>query len=84
MQDLKFKINRAKFSSTGTAVLENKAILEDMLQAKHKKRVKIIHSPSKSIRPIFNLCKLNAMQVIKNHISKEDKYIFAFNHFSYI
>ena len=26
MQDLKFKINRAKFSSTGTAVLENKAI----------------------------------------------------------
>ena len=26
MQDLKFKINRAKFSTTGTAVLENKAI----------------------------------------------------------
>ena len=53
-----------------------------MFQAKHKKRVKIIHSPSKSIRPIFNLCKLNAMQVIKNHISKEYKYSFAFNELS--
>ena len=62
-----------------TYALEDKTILEDMFQAKHKRRVKIIHSPSKSIRPIFNLCKLNAMQVIKNHISKEDKYIFAFN-----
>ena len=63
-------------------VLENKTILEDMFQAKHKKRVKIIHSPSKSIRPIFNLCKLNAMQVIKNHVSKEDKYTFALNELS--
>jgi excinuclease ABC subunit C len=63
-------------------VLENKTVLEDMFQAKHKKRVKIIHSPSKSIRPIFNLCKLNAMQVIKNHISKEDKYTFALNELS--
>ena len=63
-------------------VLENKTILEDMFQAKHNKRVKIIHSPSKSIRPIFNLCKLNAMQVIKNHISKEDKYTFALNELS--
>ena len=57
--------------------LEDKTILEDMFKAKHKKKVKILHSPSKSIRPIFNLCKLNAMQVIKNHISKEDKYTFA-------
>ena len=65
-----------------THVLENKKILEDMFLAKHKKRVKIIHSPSKSIRPIFNLCKLNAMQVIKNHISKEDKYKFALNELS--
>ena len=63
-------------------VLENKKILEDMFKAKHKKKVKIIHSPSKSIRPIFNLCKLNAMQVIKNHISKEDKYTFALNELS--
>ncbi len=59
--------------------LKNKKILEDMLQSKNKQTVKIINSPNKSIRPIFNLCKLNAMQVIKNHISKEDKYTFAFN-----
>ncbi len=60
-------------------LLDNKTVLEDMFQTKFKKRVKIIHSPSRSIRPIFNLCKLNAMQVIKNHISKEDKYTFALN-----
>ena len=65
-----------------TYVLKNKKILEDMFQAKHKKRVKIIHSPNKSLRPIFNLCKLNANQVIKNHISKEDKYSFAINELS--
>ncbi len=59
--------------------LQNKKILEEMFLAKHKMKVKLIHSPSKSIRPIFNLCKLNAMQVIKNHLSKEDKYTFAFN-----
>ncbi len=59
--------------------LQNKKILEEMFLAKHKMKVKIIHTPSQSIRPIFNLCKLNAMQVIKNHISKEDKYTFAFN-----
>ena len=59
--------------------LEDKKILEDMFDSKHEKKVRIIHSPSKSIRPIFNLCKLNAQQVIKNHISKEDKYTFALN-----
>ena len=59
--------------------LEDKKILEDMFESKHQKKVRIIHSPSKSIRPIFNLCKLNAEQVIKNHISKEDKYTFALN-----
>ena len=53
-----------------------------MFKAKYKKKVKIIHSASKSIRPIFNLCKLNAIQVIKNHISKEDKYTFALNELS--
>ena len=62
-----------------TYVLENKRILEDMFKAKHEKKVTIIHSPSKTIRPIFNLCKLNAKQVIKNHVSKEDKYTFAIN-----
>tara|TARA_B100001057_G_scaffold126366_1_gene125201 strand:- start:68836 stop:70617 length:1782 start_codon:yes stop_codon:yes gene_type:complete len=59
--------------------LEDKKILEDMFESKHQNKVKIIHSPSKSIRPIFNLCKLNAQQVISNHISKEDKYTFALN-----
>ncbi len=63
-------------------MLENKKILEDMFQARHQKRVKIIHTATKSIRPIFNLCKLNAMQVIKNHTSKEDKYTFAMNELS--
>ncbi len=62
--------------------LQNKKILEEMFVAKHKMKVKMIHTPSKSIRPIFNLCKLNAMQVIKNHMSKEDKYTFAFNELS--
>ena len=62
--------------------LENKKILEDMFSQKHKKKLRIIHNPSKSIRPIFNLCNLNAMQIIKNHISKEDKYSFAFNELS--
>ena len=62
--------------------LEDKKILEDMFMKKHQKKVKIVHSPSKSIRPIFNLCKLNAQQVIKNHISKEDKYRFSFNELS--
>ena len=65
-----------------TYVLENKIILEDMFQAAHEKKVKIIHSVSKSIRPIFNLCKLNAIQVIKNHVNKEDKYTFALNELS--
>ena len=59
--------------------LKDKKILEEMFLTKHQKVVKIIHSPSKSLRPIFNLCKLNANQIIKNHISKEDKYTFALN-----
>ena len=50
-----------------------------MFIEKHQKNLRITHSPSKSIRPIFSLCKLNAQQVIKNHISKRDKYTFAFN-----
>ena len=50
-----------------------------MFESKHEKKVRIIHTPNKSIRPIFNLCKLNAKQVINNHLSKEDKYTFALN-----
>ncbi len=59
--------------------LDNKKLLEDMFLEKNQKQVKISHSPNKSIRPIFNLCRLNARQVIKNHLSKEDKYTFALN-----
>ena len=62
--------------------LEKQKLLEEMFLKKNKVKVKIINTPSKSIRPIFNLCKLNAMQVIKNHISKEDKYTFAINELS--
>ncbi len=62
--------------------LHDKKILEDMFISSHQKKVRIIHTASKSIRPIFNLCKLNAQQVIKNHISKEDKYTFALNELS--
>jgi len=64
------------------SLLEDKKILEDMFYSRHQKKVKIIHSPSKSIKPIFNLCKLNAVQVIKNHLSKEDKYSFALSELS--
>ena len=62
--------------------LEKKKLLEEMFLKKHKVKVMIINSPNKSIRPIFNLCKINAMQVIKNHVSKEDKYTFASNELS--
>ena len=65
-----------------TSRLDNNKLLEDMFNTKHEKKVKIIHSPNKSIRPIFNLCRLNAKQVIKNHISKEDKYTFAIQELS--
>ena len=57
--------------------LNDKNLLEEMFIEKHQKKVKIIKSPNKSIRPIFNLCKLNARQVINNHITKEDKYTYA-------
>ena len=60
-----------------TNSLQNNKLLEDMFYIKHEKKVKIIKTPNKSIRPIFNLCKLNAKQVIKNHLSKKDKYTFA-------
>ncbi len=65
-----------------TNPLEDNILLEKMFLAKHQKKVKIIHSPSKSIRPIYNLCKLNARQIITNHINKGDKYTFALNELS--
>ena len=50
-----------------------------MLKKKFNANLQITHSPSKSIRPIYNLCKLNAKQIIENHLSKSDKYNFAFD-----
>ena len=52
----------------------SKAIFQKTNQA-----TKIISTPSKDIKPIFNLCKSNAKQIIVNHLSKEDKYKFALN-----
>ena len=54
-------------------------IISEAIFQKTKYRTKIISTPSKDIRPIFNLCKSNAKQIIINHISKEDKYNFALN-----
>ena len=62
-----------------THLLESKGLISKVLQKKFNANVQIIHSPSKSIRPIYNLCKLNAKQIIENHLSKSDKYTFAFN-----
>jgi excinuclease ABC subunit C len=62
-----------------TDILETKELLSKVIKKKFGVKVKFIHTPSQSIRSIFNLCKINAKQVIQNHISKEDKYTFAFN-----
>ena len=70
-----------------THPLESKELICKVLKKKFNVSVQIIHSPTKFIRPIYNLCKLNAKQVIENHLSKSDKYIFAFddlkNHIGY-
>ena len=47
-----------------------------------QKGINSVWSTKWFIRPIFNLCKINAKQVIKNHISKEEKYKFAFSELS--
>ena len=62
-----------------THLLESKDLISKVLKKKFNTNVLIIHSPSKSIRSIYNLCKLNAKQIIENHLSKSDKYNFAFN-----
>jgi len=62
-----------------THPLESKGLISKVLKKKFNTNIQIIHSPSKSIRPIYNLCKLNAKQIIENHLSKSDKYTFAFN-----
>jgi len=62
-----------------TNLLESKELICKVLKKKFNVNVQIIHSPNKSIRPIYNLCKLNAKQIIENHLSKSDKYNFAFD-----
>ena len=62
-----------------THLLDNKELIYMALKNKFNANVEITHSPSKSIRPIYNLCKLNAKQIIENHLSKSDKYNFAFD-----
>jgi excinuclease ABC subunit C len=62
-----------------TNLLESKELICKVLIKKFNTNIQITHSPSKSIRPIYNLCKLNAKQIIENHLSKSDKYDFAFN-----
>ena len=62
-----------------TDILESKELICKVLKKKFNANIKITHSPSKSIRPIYNLCKLNAKQIIENHLSKSDKYNFAFD-----
>ena len=62
-----------------TDTLESKELISKVLKKKFNASVIITHSPSKSIRSIYNLCKLNAKQIIENHLSKSDKYNFVFD-----
>ena len=62
-----------------TNKLESKELICKVLKKKFNANVLITYSPSKSIRPIYNLCKLNAKQIIENHLSKSEKYKFAFD-----
>jgi len=58
--------------------LESKELIEAAIKKKHNNNIKISFTPSKDIRPLFSLCKMNSQQVISNHLSKEDKYTYAF------
>ena len=61
---------------TTHSVSSNDVIRQAILH-KMKRSLKIISTPRKDIRPIFNLCRSNAEQIISNHLSKEEKYGFA-------
>ncbi|MDA9146339.1 excinuclease ABC subunit UvrC [Gammaproteobacteria bacterium] len=61
-----------------TSSLDTKELIKKVIKKKFKIKVNITHSPSRVIRSIYNLCKINAKQVIQNHLSKEDRYNFAF------
>ena len=60
-----------------TDIVSSSTIIGEAIFKKAKTATKIISTPSKDIKPIFNLCKSNAKQVIANHLSKEEKYTFA-------
>ena len=62
-----------------TDTVSSSSIISQAILKKNNIIVRIISTPSTDIRPIFNLCKSNAKQVIANHLSKEEKYIFALN-----
>ena len=50
---------------------------------KHQKKVRIgTFSQASLLGQFLIYVKLNAKQVIQNHISKEDRYLFAFNELS--
>jgi excinuclease ABC subunit C len=61
-----------------TSPLQTKELIKKVVKKKFNIKVNITHSPSRAIRSIFSLCKINAKQVIHNHLSKEDRYNFAF------
>ena len=62
-----------------THLVASSKVIQDAIFKKTKKNIKIISTASKELRPIFNLCKSNAKQIIVNHLSKEQKYSFALN-----
>ena len=62
-----------------TDMVSSSSIISKAILKKNNIIVRIISTPSKDTRPIFNLCKSNAKQVIVNHLSKEEKYLFALN-----
>ncbi|MDC0528811.1 excinuclease ABC subunit UvrC [Gammaproteobacteria bacterium] len=61
-----------------TSPLDTKELIQKVVKKKFNTKVNITHSPSRAIRSIYSLCKINAKQVIQNHLSKEDRYNFAF------
>ena len=62
-----------------TDMVSSSSIISKAILKKNNIIVRIISTPSTDTRPIFNLCKSNAKQVIVNHLSKEEKYLFALN-----
>ena len=57
--------------------LKSRKLIEKVITVIMRNDKMIVYSPSKSIRSIYNLCRLNAKQIIENHLSKSDKYNFA-------